>query len=140
MTRLRVNWFPSLIILVLFVILGLSVYSVYSTAAYEQPKPPVVQVHVAGATVTYPSGWVNGHPDTLPVSDRVQHWVRIDTPAGYPLVMRGCLGGDGVYVSQAGSMFVVASDPECKTPDPPAKKLCSVAVSRRFTTCAGRTA
>jgi hypothetical protein len=49
----------------------------------------------------------------------VQHWVRIDTPPGYPTIERACLGTDGVYVDQFGADYVVPGDPECKGVDPP---------------------
>jgi hypothetical protein len=118
MTRPKVNWLTSFLVLVVLVIVGAMIYQAVS---YQTPKPPVVQVHVTQAPVSFPAGPVNSHPDTLPVQDRVPRWTRIDTPAGYPLVMRACLGEDGVYVDQNGSMSVVPSDPECKTADPPAK-------------------
>ena len=84
--------------------------------------PGTVQVRVPAAVVN--NQWpfpANSHPDTLPVAERVQHWVHVDTPPGYPSVMRACLGTDGVYVDQYGAMASVPHDPECATADPPKK-------------------
>jgi hypothetical protein len=87
-------------------------------------QPLVVQVRVPPpAPVVFPAGPVNNHPGKAPAQDRSPAWVRIDAPAGYGLVLRSCLGADGVYESQSGSVAVVPHDPECLTPDPPAKSV-----------------
>lgn len=102
--------------LVVAVVIGLVAWQ----SARSYPAP-VTQVHVTIPPATAPAV-LNNHPDTLPPSQRVPQWVQIDTPAGYGPVMRACLGVDGVYVGEQGSVTVVPHDPECLTPDPPAKK------------------
>lgn len=56
-------------------------------------------------------------PDSQ-MSNVTVHFTRIHTPQNYPTVIRGCLGGDGIYEVQdaTSSPFVVRDDPACVKP------------------------
>ncbi len=81
---------------------------------YHVIHPSVPVVNYTGTVLP-----ANTTPDRYSSPAKIPRWTRIDTPPGYPTMMRTCLGTDGHYENQYGAIYVVPGDPECRGIDPP---------------------
>ena len=101
----------------LFGVLAVILFAViWNTVWSTTHRAPAVTYITVRTGLALPA---NATPDKYSSAAKIPRWTRVDTPAGYPSLMRACLGTDGMYVDQFGVMYVVPGDPECHGIDPP---------------------